>query len=814
MWDIIKSAWRYAMADRLFTAITGVSLALGCAAAILAGVYVNHELSYDDWLPASDRILRLETNVATPGRSPQSLARTMSAMRPTMQERFPDEIEASTRIRFQWNSFQRGDELYNQYIGYADPNILQVLEFDVVEGDADNPLARPDSIMISERFRDQVFGDRPVVGETLELEGQAVTVTAVTRDLPEATHLSTDVYMSLETPLQRFPPADFDAVWDSPNVNFYVRAPSRAAFERLLDEMPGHADAVMAPRLENSEQTVTFEATPIRSIHLRPSRDSQEISANITQLYVFAAAAGAVLVVSTFNFVLLSMARAFRRTREVGMRKAVGGDRGQLFRHFFGEAAVLAGLAVVVGYALAELALPTFATALEAPLQHADLRHPRLIVVILAVAAIVMFAAAAYPALYLARQSPARTLGGQSVAAGGSPRLIDALVGLQFAVALTLIVFGGVVAAQSRFVAEKDLGFDKANRMVVLGITRAPHTTAQRVETIKNRLSASPAILSVTSSVALPSWDWSVTSALRVEGDTSEGMQATPLQVDLDYFETYGVEPLAGRLFDAQFGADRTYIEDAYTSPDELPAIVSLSALPGLNAATPQDALDRSFELPLDQGGAQSYRVVGVVPDMHFRTLREAITPLVFIPDPARVNVLTVHFDADQREAAATALEEAWNAAYPDQSLAMSYLDSDLLDQYQDDQRLTRVVLTFAGLAIGVAMMGLYGLVSFFAERRRKEIGVRRALGASKVEVAREIVVRFGAPLIVANLIAWPIAYWLATRWLSDFVYRVDMNPAWLLVASAAALALAVIAIGAKAWASASRPPTQALRYE
>ncbi len=814
----LTMAWRVVKSDKAFTLITMLSLSVGAMAAVLIGSFLHEELNHERWLTDSDRILRVETTFARAGRPPIVTATTFPALKPALDARLP-ELAATSRLTLQWNTIERGEDRESYQVAFVDPEFFDLFKLPFVEGDAETALATPNSLVLSETAAKRFFGGESPIGEILVIERPFESVvTGVVRDLPNATHLLAPMIARLDNEAARAN-TPFDENWDSFSAaQLYAKASSPEHAARLVEELPSTVASIVAASTEIPDGvTFSFDATPIRAIHFSaPKSGDLKPRGDPVQLSLFAAIATVLLVVSGFNFVILSVARGAQRTREVGLRKAVGADRGVLMKQYFVESALFTLGGVLIGYAAAELAHPWFARLVGRDLELSTLRDPAFLATGVAVVAGLIVVIGAYPAVFLSSLRPASALRGRERASAAAPIITMSLVTVQFAAAIALTAAAIIMASQIHYIMNKPLGFEPADRFILHGVRRDGATTLARLETFKTRLRAHPAIRSVSATSVLPDWDLDDYGAFLLPGQTfDEGARSLFLSVDVDFLKNFEMPVVAGRDFDIARARDRYFYDHpTFDDPPEiLSAVITRSALGAVGAETPEAAVGKVIDFDFG-GGGFPLEIVGVIDNVNYRSLRHEVEPLVMVPMAHVSNVFTIHFDPARHGDAALAIEAVWNETYPDQLMSLDYVDQEMIAQYDDDRRLLRLALTFAFVAVAIACLGLYGLAAFSVQRRTKEVGVRKALGATTGQVTVLMLWRFAVPVVVANVIAWPAAFFAMRAWLGQFAYHVPLNVVPFAVASAAGLAVALAAVGGHALRAAATRPALALRVE
>ena len=809
--NYLKIAWRNITGNPLFSAINIIGLAIGLACCIMITIFVRYEVSFDKHWDNADRTYRVTRDFF--GNNLQ-LAAVAPPIAPLLKQDFP-EIEDIIRILATGSiTLSRGDIRVNEeHMVIADPNIFEFYNLTFVRGDAVTALARPTDIVMTQRAADRYFGNEDPIGQTLNLMDQAdVTVTAIIEDLPDNTHMSFEIVGSMAAiPLLMGP--DQLENWGSNNYYTYLRLPEgydpddlESRFEDFLIK---HWD-------EDAPSMSALNLQLLPDIHLTSNRDAEwQANGSIAVVYTFSAVALVVLLIACINFMNLTTARSTQRAKEVGVRKVVGAKRSQLIAQFMGESIMLTAFAMLLAVALVELILPVFAAFLEKPLSF-SLADPKSLAILLLGTALVGLFAGSYPALYLSKFRPVEVLKGPA-SGTGSALLRKSLVVFQFATSIALLIATGVVMAQMEYTRNIDLGYDKSRNLVTsLPFFSDPWGT---FETLKAELETHPDILSVVYSSRVPSMqnnDGSgyVAEGVQVSMDTVQALAV--IRVDDQWFDHYDVEFLAGRPFRKN--------ELRMDEPTEENPVVKGAAILNLSAArrfgwTPEEAVGKIIRQPKSRELIMfsDREIVGVIPDLHFSSLHNEMKATVYTdPNSGGQSRVSIKLAAGDHRQAIEHFETVWNRLMPNEPASWEFLDDRFDALYRGEARQAQMFGVFSAFAIFVATLGLFGLASFTTERRTKEIGIRKVMGASVKDIVWLLTSDFTKLVLFANIIAWPVAYYFMAQWLNRFVYKAPLADwAWLFVASAvAALAVAWLTIALQASRAAAARPVLALRYE
>lgn len=809
--NYIKIAWRNILGNPLFSAINIVGLAIGLACCIIITLFVRYETSYDrQWNGAGD-VYRVTRDFFS---NNLRLAAVAPPIGPLLEQDFP-EIEDMTRILPTFGiTISRGNQrIREEHLAIADPNVFDFFGFELIEGDPATALARPTDIVLTRRAAERYFGDEDPVGKQLNFMGQMnVTVTGLMRDLPDNTHMQFEMLGSMSA-IPLVLGEDQLTNWGSNNYYTYLRLPADVdpvALESQFPEFLAKHQGADAP------QGTGLNLQRLTDIHLHSNRDGEwRANGSIAVVYTFSAVALVVLLIACINFMNLTTARSTQRAREVGVRKVVGATRGQLIIQFIGESVLLTAFAMLLALALVELTLPAFSAFLEKPLA-LPLGNPSVAATLATGIVVVGLIAGSYPAFYLSRFRPVEVLKG-GAAASGSAVLRKVLVVFQFATSIALLIATGVVIAQMQYVRSIDLGYDKSRNLVA----NLPFFADmwETYEPMKAELEAHPDIQSVVLSSRVPGMqNLDGSGYISAEKQLSEEnvMGISDIMVDYQWFDHYDIPFLAGRPFRQN---ERRVIEPSEENPVTRGAIVLNESAAKRFGWTPEEAVGKIVRDLYTRDGTQyiEREVVGVVPDVHFSSLHDQIKATVYAePSTNRGRYISVKVGPGNPHDAIEHFETVWKRLLPGEPPHWEFLDDRFDALYRSERRQAQMFAVFAAFAIFVATLGLFGLASFTTERRTKEIGIRKVMGASVRDIVWLLTADFTRLVLIANLIAWPVAFFLMRNWLTRFAYQAPMAAwAWLFVASGvAALGIAWLTIALQASGAARARPVLALRYE
>jgi putative ABC transport system permease protein len=826
MWrNFLTSAVRHLARNRLYAAISIASLTVGFAAAVVVGIFARHELSYDRFLPDHERIYVARQVLHSPGNGPLWRSNeTRIDVAGYLKADFP-QVEAVTRLQPHWYGVQRGDVIHRHVqVAWADPNLLQVLKLPLVSGDASTALTGTRSAVLTQALARRVFGDADPIGRTFvlrSLENGRVTgalgppadylVTAVLKDLPAETHLQADMFTPPPPEVLDDPPAPFGQ-----EALTYVRLARGATPGEINRQLPAFVVRHI-PTGPLMGSGFGLELVPLRELHL-PSVHLDSIgditpNGDRTILAAMIGVAGLILLTAAINFVGLTTAQASQRAVEVGVRKAVGAGRGQLFAQFMGESLIQVAIAFVVALSLGELFAPAFGRLVDRPLSLDYLRDARLLGILAAGALVVGLAAGAYPALVLAAFRPAAALRGGFAGGHGSRAVRQALVVAQFAVLVLLMIVIVTVQRQTRLALSDAL---RVAGQPVLQLNGRPVCGP-----FEDRVRALPGVVGAVCSANVVFLNKGAEGSAQTLDGRTIPIQQGP--VEAGFFEFYGLRPLAGRTFDPGRPGDQPLMGDIDAASP--PVVLNATAARRLGFASPQAAVGRTirwdrlhvvFRNGQYNGSLvhnEPAQVLGVVPD-YAGSSRLAPRATIYWPDPELMATLSIKLSGQAAPGVLQAVNRLWRQAGHFSVPDAEFLDAKVRKAYRDVTLLGDVTAACAALALALACSGLFALAAFTTEQRTKEIGVRKAMGAGVADIARLLLWQFSQPVVIASLIAWPAGWALMRWWLAGFADRVDLAPWSFAAVTAVAVLIAWATVLAQTLRAARTRPVEALRYE
>jgi putative ABC transport system permease protein len=784
----LRVALRGLRRQKGYAFINVAGLAAGMACCLLILLFVADEYSYDRFHANAGRIHRLAMADDGVGAEFEGIAKVPGAWGPGVLRDFPEVEQAARLMLFGEALVRRGErQAYEDGGLYADPALFEVFSFPLVAGDPATALNEPNTVVLTRGMAERYFPGEDPLGQALTFEGGAdFRVTGVTEDVPANAHFTFTFLVSLATDTTG---QAEDWVRNQSYTYLLLREGARpealaARFPDWLRRQTGAEAAAHRPLLQ-----------PLTRIHLH-SRLFRELAPNgdAGTVHVFALLAAFILLIAGVNFVNLATARASRRAKEVGVRKAVGASRASLVRQFLGESLLLSVVAAVMAAGLVLLVLPAFNAVTGKAFAAGLLLRAPFLPGLAAAALLVGLAAGSYPAAVLSTFRPAHVLRGAAPTPGRGG-LRRGLVVVQFTISAFLLIATAVVYRQLDFIRQKGPGFD-AEQLVTIPL-RDP-ALVQHADALKAELRRHPGVVDVAVSANLPDGsDWGI--PVEPEGVAAEDAPFRILAVDPDFLATYGMEVAEGRGFSRARPADATH---AFMINEEAARL--------LGWARPTE-----HTVAMPAIGREAAPVIGVVRDFHFRSMHEAIGPLLlFIPPPDWFSLVTVRIRPEGAGETLAFLEARWRALDPGHPFTYEFFDEQVGQFHEAEDRLGKVLGAFALLAVGIACLGLFGLAAFAAERRTKEVGVRKVLGASAASIVVLLSRDFVALVAAAFVVAAPLAHLAMSRWLEGFAYRTAIGPGVFAAAGALALLIALATVSLQALRAASSDPVKALRYE
>ena len=677
---------------------------------------------------------------------------------------------------------------------FADENLFKIFSFTLIKGDPETALKDPFSVVITERAAQKYFGDQDPMGLVLKLENRFnAKISGVIKEAPSNSHFHFVMIGSLSTFKQLYGQREFQN-WGSNNYATYLLLPQDYPVDSLRAQLPAFLDRHLG---ENSHMRNRLHLQRLTDIHLLSHLDSElEPNSDLVNVYIFSAIAVFVLLIACINFMNLSTARSLVRAKEVGMRKVVGAQRGHLIRQFLSESLLMAFMALALAVLLVKITLPAFSGFVNRELNLGFIDNWAVWIGLMGMALLVGMAAGSYPAFFLSSFRPALVLKGTQGPSAKGSMFRTILVVAQFAISTILIISVAVVYKQLQYSRTRQLGFNQ-EQIVVLPTT---NQIRGQYETIRTRLLTNPSIVNVAASRRVPSGRLLDSSGARViSGTSSEPINFRIAFVSTDYhfIPTYEMEMVAGRNFSQEFSTDAT---QAF--------ILNETAVKKIGW-NPEQAIDKEF-----QYGQRKGRIIGVIKNFHFESLHQEISPMVFFIRKGDYRRISVRISPENIPQTMAFLKEQWSEYRPHYPFDYFFIDENFDELYRSEEKLGQVFGAFALLAIFIACLGLFGLASFTAEKRTKEIGIRKVLGAPVLGIIVLLSKEFTKWVIVSNAIAWPLAYFVMQKWLQNFAYRTSLGLRIFVGAGVVSLVITLLTVSFQSVKAALADPVRSLRYE
>jgi putative ABC transport system permease protein len=813
--------------NKLYSFINVAGLSVGLACAILIVLFLRDELSYDKWIPQSENLYRTEVSIALPGRELMKLAVSPFPMANAMRDGIP-EVTAMTRLVPERMVVTFGNRHFYASVAVVDPNFLQVIKLPLVQGDPAAVFAHPESIVLSQTAARKYFGDTDPLGQTITVSASSaddsgktaarpLTVTGILRDLPHNTQLDTEAILP-NTSLADNMAQQTKHDWTSQQGFGYVSLAPNADLRKVVAKLKTIIDADLKGIPELQAAGSDFEQphlTPFQQVHLTTDNyigGGARPPGSWTTICGFAVIAALIVLVACFNFMNMATARATLRAREISLRKSVGATRRQLIVQFLGEAVMTSLVALVVALALVEVLLPAFDHFLQRPIAFHYLEDWQLFLAIISTAIAAGLISGVYPAVVLSRVRPGMVLRANASGQTGAGLTRMALVVLQFAVSIGLGIAAVVVFRQINFAQHSDLGF---NRDGVVAISGGNNLTPSARESFAHKLAEHAGISGVAQSNVVPFQGSFTNRAIQLPGE-SQVQVFRVMDISPEFPDLYRIPLLAGRLLSAARGEDALavnifaadYANSRAAANDNANVLINAEAARRLGW-TPAGAVGKTVIFDL-----MHVQVVGVLGDPKVDGLKGPVLPMVYVYNSQGNSVFSVRIR--ERGAAETLsyIDTTWRSFAPTLPVERHFLSEAFDNLFKEDERQAQIFSLFVSIAIFIACLGLFGLAAFTAQRRTKEIGVRKVFGARQTDIVLLLLWQFSVPVLIANVIAWPVTYYYLHHWLESYAYRVALSPLYFVLAGATALVIAWITVIAHAWLVARANPIHALRYE
>ncbi|KPL12487.1 MAG: hypothetical protein AMS26_17540 [Bacteroides sp. SM23_62] len=794
--NFITIALRNLLRQKGFTIINILGLTIGLTVSALIILYIVHELGYDRFHENAGRIYRVAINGEISGQA-INVAVSSPPFGPALVADYPEVVDY-TRIDPPHNSlFAFGDEkYYEDDILFADSSFFKIFTVPLLYGDPATALEVPRSLVLTESLARKYFGDEYPVGKVLRYNDQTdLTVTGVCEDYPDNSHFTFQALVSYSTLLEMRGQWWMNT-WGNFAMYNYIMLDRRANLDSLMAKMPDFLVKYMSDEIQEADMRFELYLQPVTSIHLH-SNLMAEIGDNsdISYIYILMAITLFILILASINFMNLSTAKSANRAREVGIRKVAGSSRQHLVRQFIGESVIISLISLFITFFLIELILPAFNNITGKELDMQYILDWQLTLGFILLAVIVGIFAGSYPAFYLSAFNPIRVLQGRLKAGSSNSLLRNVLVFIQFTVSIALIIGTVVIYRQLTFMRKKDLGFDPSHVVIV---PLRNEETRNKGQVIKEAFLTYPNVFSASLSSGLPAGQLSGTGYFPEGYGDRDPWLIYGFAADPDFIDkTMKMKIINGRNFNSEFSTDSTAV------------LINEVLLKKLAWEDPIGKIINSDRTP-----PTPYRIIGVIRDFHIQSLHQQINPIMIRFLRGQPNYLIIKLLSDSTPLTLLKLENAWEEINPEIPFDYHFLNERIDQFYANEKKMGNIFVYFTIFALFIAALGLYGLASFIAEQRTKEIWIRKAMGSSISKIAYILSRDFAKPVLLTNLVAWPLAWFAMNKWLQNFTFRTDLA-LWIFPAAAlVTLLLSLITVNIQTIRAASANPIYALRYE
>jgi putative ABC transport system permease protein len=796
--NYFKVAFRNLRKSPSFSFINISGLAIGMACCLLILLYVSDELSYDNFHPKADRIYRI-LSFSTIGGTTRSFAQTPPAMVPVLEESIP-EIEdyvrifrfPNMRITYKDNHFELPDFFL------ADSSFFDFFNHEFIKGDPETALENPNSMVITEDSAIKIFGDEDPLGKTISFFGgqlSDIQITGVIKNVPKNSHYTFDLILNIDTLTSLDRPQFNQFLREAIGFSTYsyVLLSEYADPLQVKDRIMGVVEDNWGEPLRERGIVRDYPLQKLRDIHLKSDHEAELGNpGNINYVYLFSAVAVLVMFIACFNFINLSTARSTGRAKEVGLRKVFGASRPQLVKQFLNESIIMSVLGLIIAVLIVLLVLPVFNGLTGKQFSKGELLGFTSILGFLFIMIVTGFFAGSFPAFILSSFDPVKTVKGKLGAGSKKSVLRTVLVVIQFSISIFMIIGILIILQQVDFLKNKDLGFNRERVVVIRGGGRTP-------EALRERILQNPNMISVSFSQNIPG-QFSPDDTFFQEGKSREDTtRASAFFIDYDFFNTYEIELLEGRNFSKDF-------------PSDARASIIINEEAANEFGWGMEAVGK--QITNTDRGNLTKTIIGIVKNFHHKSLKMAINPTVLELNLRQYQFASIRLRPNDVSGSIAFLENLWKEINPQFEFNYFFVDDDFRSKYPEEEKVRQIYSYLGILAIFVACLGLYGLASYTIEQRTKEIGIRKTLGATVKGVILILTRDFIKWVLLANIIAWPLAYFVMDRWLQNFAYRINIEWWVFLVSGCIAVIISIFTVSYQAQKSARANPVEALRYE
>lgn len=792
--NLLRVALRNFAKDKWYSLLNILGLTIGITFSLFLIFYIKDELSYDKYNEKADRIYRIESNIKEKDKDTMHWAICPFPMAPALSKDYP-EIEEATRLWGNGKTMYKNGNLrfYEDKVFYADSNLFRVFTHKFMEGNPQNALTAPNSLVLTQSIAEKYFGkNTSYVGKTLEnASGDIYKVTAVIKDVPKNSHIIFNILISRNSL-----PAGYADNWGGFNFYTYVLLKPNtdaATFEKKLAPV---YDKYLAPIFAQYEITMRFSLQAITTIHLHSDTANEpEELGSMSYIYIFSAVAFFMLLIACINYMNLATARSARRAKEIGIRKVTGSNKSQLVMQFLIESTLTAVIALLLSIGFIALFLPIFNTVSGKFISFLTVFQPDTLLILLSVILFVGLVGGSYPAFYLSRFNPIHVLKGSLAKGSSNVTLRRTLVVIQFSISMIMLICTWVVYAQLAYLRSKDLGFNSSQ--VLTATANSEKDLRSNILSFKNEVSNNPHVTAISTASAVPGQgiSFNLFSIETKTGFTDKGVDC--YGADEDYFKTLGMKIVKGRDFSGL--------------PDTLRSIIVNENMVK-EYGWGDNAVGKKVKYPGDTSGFY-LEVVGVVKDFNQKSLYNPITPLIIFYRPNN-NAMQVKLNAKDINAGIASVEKSWNKYFPELPFTYTFLDQDFNSQYAADQKRGKIFTAFSILTILITCLGLLGLIAFTTQQRQKEISIRKVMGANISQIIPLITRNFVALVGLSCLIAFPVAWYFMNNWLKIFSYNTGLSVMPFILSAITVLLITMLTVTFHTLRAALANPVKALKTE
>ncbi len=793
--NYLKIALRNLKKHKGYSFINITGLAIGMACCILIFLFVQEELSYDNFHKDLDRLYRVVMHFESEGFT-RDFAKVGPSVGQKLRVDFPGVESVARMMKFYRPLIkQENHKNYEERCYYAEPELFNILTFNFLQGDPKTALSRPNTAVISEGMINKYFGTENPVGKLLTIDSEDFEITGIIQDYPSNTHLKCDFLLSFKT----IENEDMATEWGWTNFQTYLKLSPNVNVENFREQI-----SQIENHYRNEDTLNRYYLQDLKNIHLHSHMASEtEPPGNPLTIYITITIGILILLIACINYFNLTTARFANRAKEVGMRKVVGAKRQQLIFQFFGESLITTFFAFLLALVIAGFALPLLNQLTKNVFTFNNFTQPGILIISILLIVFVGLIAGSYPALVLSLFKPSSVLKNKMSAGTKGTVLRKVLVLGQFAVTIFFIIGTLIVYKQLHFMQTTDLGFAKEQKLILS--IEGDNLKNQQFEAVKTEFLANPQISGATVSSGVPGFGVGAWGTSLVGVQDSKAQTMSYLFLDFDFIKEYEMKIVAGRNFNREMVSD---LNEAF--------IINETAANAFGFISPEQALNTQIAGNPGQG-----TIIGIVKDFHYDGLQRKIEPMVFMVGPDKglnrfnkTGTITLNLTTDNLQATIAAVKEKWQQF--NQTIPFSfYFFDDIFDRYYRDEIQTRKIISlFTFLGLFVSCLGLFGLATFITEQRTKEIGIRKVLGASVAKISLMISREFVKWILLANIIAWPIAYFFMNKWLQNFAYKINMGLPIFILAALIVLFITLVTVSYQSIRAATANPVKSLKYE